>query len=333
MYEIDRAITPIASAPGEMVYCDFLEAEVETRYTTIVGNPPFVRTRTGNLYLDFVRKCTGLLVPGGELVFVVPSDFFKLTCAAPLLAEMTTDGAFTDVFHPHDESMFAGAAVDVLVFRYCRGAPQSEVRSLSYNDEPRAVFCRGGMVTFGTAQGEPVRLIGDTYDVFVGSVSGAEGVFKHAELGDTSVLVGENTRARYLFPEVYPTGDAARDVHLLAHKPALLARRIRAFGETNWFEWGAARNVATVRARAGADCVYVHTLTRRDRVAFRGVVELFGGNLLMVVPRTRGEGADGVDLDALVAHINSAAFRQEFVFSGRFRIGQRQLRLSPDRPI
>ena len=115
MYEIDNTIPALEN----ITYCDFLKQPITKKYKTIIGNPPYVRTKKGNLYIDFVRKCHGLLEDNGELVFI-PSDFLKLTCASSLLNEMLTSGSITHIYHPHDEKLFDGASIDVIVLRYCK---------------------------------------------------------------------------------------------------------------------------------------------------------------------------------------------------------------------
>ena len=65
-----------------VVYGDFMKQTITKTYKTIVGNPPYVRTKKGNLYIDFTEKCYNLLDDNGELIFIVPSDFLKLTCAS-----------------------------------------------------------------------------------------------------------------------------------------------------------------------------------------------------------------------------------------------------------
>jgi hypothetical protein len=54
-------------------------------------------------------------------------------------------------------------------------------------------------------------------------------------------------------------------------------------------------------------------------VSFSGVVNYFGGGLIMMIPKNE------IDLDKVVNFINSAKFKENFTFSGRFKIGHRQL--------
>ena len=84
MYEIDSHIKLLDGIEkGKVIYGDFMQQEITKTYKTIVGNPPFVRTKKGNLYIDFTEKCFNLLEDNGELIFIVPSDFFKLTEWSP----------------------------------------------------------------------------------------------------------------------------------------------------------------------------------------------------------------------------------------------------------
>lgn len=83
LYEIDNSITMLDKF--NVKFCDFLKEKIDKKYITIIGNPPYVRTKTGNLYIDFIDKCYELLENNGELIFIIPSDFFKLTCATKVI--------------------------------------------------------------------------------------------------------------------------------------------------------------------------------------------------------------------------------------------------------
>ncbi len=123
MYEIDKKIKLLDVAEKEkVIYGDFMKQTITKTYKTIVGNPPYVRTKKGNLYIDFTEKCYNLLDDNGELIFIVPSDFLKLTSASKLLNTMMTNGTFTHIFHPNNEKMFENASIDIIVFRYCKNS-------------------------------------------------------------------------------------------------------------------------------------------------------------------------------------------------------------------
>ena len=106
-----------------------------------------------------------------------------------------------------------------------------------------------GIVTFSDSEqtGSPLS---DTFDVYVGLVSGRDEIYR-VPFGNVDVLCDKGKADRFIFPESYPTNNKAIDDHLLANKGALLERKIRKFSESNWFEWGAPRNLTAIRANLG----------------------------------------------------------------------------------
>lgn len=322
MYEIDETLIPIANInKDDIKYADFLLKPIHETFTTIVGNPPFVRTKTGNLYIDFTKKCFHLLQPNGELIFIVPSDFFKLTSAAPLIKDMMAAGTFTHIYHPHNEKLFEGANIDVLVFRYCK---KSELPStVLYNNLEMLLVHNNGLITFsGLDIVQNTTNFSDIFDICVGLVTGKEEVYKHSTLGNITVLNGEDKIEKYIFADEFPTADQAVNDYLLAHKSVLINRAITNFNEVNWFKWGAPRNMQKMRDNYGKPCIYVYNLTRKEKVAFLGTVQYFGGGLIMLLPKLQ---IPVNKLQEIVNYLNTPAFKHSFIFSGRFKIGQRQL--------
>lgn len=328
LYEIDKTIPLLSSLKSkDVIYDDFMKVEIDKLYKTIIGNPPYVRTRKGNLYIDFIKKCHGLLEKGGELIFIVPSDFLKLTCAAKLLDKMMSTGTFTHIYHPNNEKLFENASIDVIVFRYCLN-PDIQKRVL-YNGESLYIHNSQGMITFNKMPRDDNRscLFSDYFDICVGLVSGKDQVYKNEELGNIQVLNGENKKESYIYIKAFPTDSEKVNQHLLASKESLLARRIRRFDEKNWFEWGAPRNINTMIGHKGEPCIYIHNLTRSSSVAFVGEVEYFGGGLIMLRPKLDKIHTQNTKttLRKIVSFLNSITFREQFTFSGRFKIGHRQI--------
>ena len=103
------------------------------------------------------------------------------------------------------------------------------------------------------------------------------------------------------------------------YKEELINRGIRNFNEKNWFEWGAPRNIKTIIKNMNKECIYVYNLTRKQEISFLGNVNYFGGSLLMMIPKKT------VDLTKIIMYLNSDKFKENFIFSGRFKIGHRQL--------
>ena len=321
MYEIDPTINLLDGIPKEkVVYRDFMKEPMTNKsYQTIIGNPPYVRTKKGNLYIDFTEKCVHLLEPNGELIFIVPSDFLKLTSAAKLLNTMMTHGTFTHIFHPHNEKMFEHASIDVMVFRYCKNAAIE--KKVSYNDKVLYITNSNGLITFSSeTDGENQVMFQDLFDIYVGLVSGKEEVYKNGELGNIQVLNGEDKVDKYIYIDKFPCDDDAKiNEYLLGYKSALMERGIRKFTEKNWFEWGAPRNMTAIQNNLGKECIYINNITRKAKVAFTGKVQYFGGGLIMLIPKKT------CDLSHIVSYMNSETFKENFMFSGRFKIGHRQI--------
>ena len=315
MYEIDTSLDKIKN----VIYCDFLTQTITKRYKTIIGNPPYVRTKTGNLYIDFTKKCFELLEEDGELIFIVPSDFFKLTCASKLLDDMMTHGTFTHVYHPHDEKMFEGASIDVIVYRYCKSILLE--KKVFYNTISMYIINSRGLITFSETE-ETGNIFKEYFDVYVGTVSGKESVYKNETLGNIKVLNGQDKFEKYIYIEKFPCDNQQINNYLENHKKVLIERKIKKFTEKNWFEWGALRNSTIINKNMNRDCIYIYNLTRKSCVAFLGKVTYFGSNLLMLIPKS------SVNLVDVVEYLNSDMFKNNFMFSGRFKIGHRQLCMS-----
>ena len=322
MYEIDPTIPLLNKInKNNVIYTDFITQHIPKTYKTIIGNPPYVRTKRGNLYIDFIEKCFNLLEDNGEIIFIVPSDFFKLTSASALLNKMITHGTFTHIFHPNNEKMFTNASIDIIVFRYSKN-PTLEKQTL-YNDVSLYIINSNGLITFEKEKQTNQIMFQEYFDIYVGLVSGKEEVYKNETLGNITVINGENTD-KYIYIDTFPCNNDKINTYLLEHKTELMERKIKKFTEKNWFEWGAPRNINAIHNNIGADCIYLYNLTRKPNVAFIGKVNYFGGSLLMLKPKKECKLSSNI-LTNIVDYINSNTFKQNFMFSGRFKIGHRQI--------
>ena len=230
--------------------------------------------RTGNLYIQFIEQCYNYLDDsGGELIFIVPSDFIKLTSAASIIETMTANGSFTDFLFPHDEKLFENASIDVVVFRYEKGLKANKARV-----NGKEMFCNvnKGIITFSEEELTGGTVLNSLFNVYVGIVSGKDEVYR-SKLGNIDVLTDKDRSEKFIFTETFPTENQEINAHLLSNKDKLLERKIRKFSETNWFEWGAPRNISSIKAHWGKPCIYVRNMTRNKEVAFISTVQYFGG--------------------------------------------------------
>ena len=321
-YELDSSLTTCITFGNEQkrIYADFLETTPNQYFMTIIGNPPYVKHKNVNLYIQFIERCFSLLADEGELIFIVPADFIKLTSAAPVITKMLEEGSFTDFYFPQNEKLFDKASVDIMIFRYAKGLKgRAKVR---VNGEEKYINAKSGIITFSSSliQADQ-KLISEICDVYVGLVTGLEEVFK-VPIGNMSVLNDKNKIDTYIFIKEYPSSNLIINEHLHANKNALLGRRIRTFTDKNWFEWGAPRNIKIIEEKMGSDCIYVRTITRSSEVAFLGKVQHFGGGLLCLIPKTTVTLAT---LKKIVEFLNTKEFQKEYIYSGRFKIGHKQI--------
>jgi adenine-specific DNA-methyltransferase len=318
-YELDSEVKPVISFNSYQtpIYGDFTKQHITTKFKTIIGNPPYVKQKTGNLYIKFIELCYHYLEDDGELIFIVPSDFIKLTSASSIIDTMTKNGSFTDFLFPHNEKLFENASIDVVVFRYEKGL-MSKKSIVNGKD----VFCNvnKGIITFSDSEmsGSPMDSL---FHVYVGLVSGKDAVYR-TPIGNIDILNDKDKTDKYIFTETFPTQNTQMDEHLLAHKNELLQRKIKKFSEKNWFEWGAPRNLSSIRTSWGQRCIYVRTMTRHKEIAFIGHVQYFGGTLLCLVPK---KDMMESELQRVIQHLNTSEFQKDYLYAGRFKMGHKQI--------
>jgi adenine-specific DNA-methyltransferase len=319
-YELDTTVKPVVEFNENQtaIYGDFTAQTITTKFKTIIGNPPYVKQKTGNLYIKFVEQCYNYLEDeGGELIFIVPSDFIKLTSASSIIEKMEKTGSFTDFLFPHDEKLFEGASIDVVVFRYEKGLINKKTIV-----NGKEVFCNinKGIITFSDTEVSGTSIDTD-FNVYVGLVSGKDEIYK-VPFGNIDILSDKDKEEKFIFTETFPTNNEKIDTHLQTHKSQLLERKIKKFTEKNWFEWGAPRNISSIRSNYGKPCIYIRNMTRNKEVAFMGKVQYFGGSLICLIPKK--EMAES-DMEKIVCYFNTTTFQKDYMYAGRFKIGHKQI--------
>lgn len=313
--EIDPAVAP----PGARVM-DFFALPPSEKFDTIIGNPPYVRQqdipartlalldkemfdRRSNLFLHFIERAVRHLNPGGELIFIVPREFVKLTAARRLNAFLFAEGDITDFIETGDARIFGSHNPNCAIFRFERGR-----RTRRLFDGRQFALVDGQLMFL---RGDYRLPLSELFDVRVGAVSGADAIFEHPD-GNAefvcSKTVDDGSTRRMIFDTPHP--------HLAAHKEALLARRVRHFDEANWWHWGRAHHVSA------APRIYVNCKTRRQRPFFLHECKNYDGAVLALFPKV----AD-MDLAQAVDMLNDRVDWQElgFVCDGRFLFTQRTL--------
>lgn len=324
MFEIDDSLTLLAGLNNlNYEYCDFLKMDIKKKYKTVIGNPPFVKDGSSNLYIKFIKKCFKLLELNGELIFIIPSSFFKLTMSNKLLKKMLRYGSFTHIFHPNKENLFENASIDILIFRYVRNPLLDKIVLFDDSNtiKKKYIINSDGMITFSNKLISCSKKFEDLFDIYVGLVSGKEKVFKNNVFGNICILKNEKNVCKYIYIKKYPTDDDKLNKYLLSHKKSLINRKIKKFDEKNWFEWGALRNIKKMEEHRGKKCIYVMNITRQKNIAFKGNVQYFGGGLIMLQPKKYQNGL----IKKTLSYLNSNDFKKKFTYSNRFKIGHRQL--------
>jgi adenine-specific DNA-methyltransferase len=308
---------------------DFFAYPLSERFESVIGNPPYVRfqdippaTRErldmrhfdgrSNLFLFFIEKCVRHLVDGGELIFIVPREFIKLTAARKLNRWLYETGTITHWIETGDARIFAGAVPNCAIFRFERGnfSRRTLLRTLDTPDWSERRFVEmDGQLAFTP---EPMRVpLGELFEVKVGAVSGADRIFEHPEgnmafVNSKTIDTGATRRMLYNTP--HPD--------LLPHKAALLARRIKHFDESNWWTWGRNHPVSS------APRIYVNARTRREAPFFLHPATAFDGAILALFPRDPGmDLAHAVDLLNTAVPWEALGFRVD----GRYLFAQRSL--------
>ncbi len=323
--EVDPRVAP----PGARVV-DFFAWPLTERFDTVIGNPPYVRyqdiapaTRSlfdsslfdarSNLFLFFIEKSVRHLNDGGELIFITPREFIKLTAAARLNDWLFGQGTITHWIETGDTRIFSGAVPNCAIFRFVRGDFSRRTRYRRIGDadwDEREMVHIGGQLAFTHAH--LTVPLASLFDVRVGAVSGADTVFTHPE-GNLEFVCSQTVatgKTRRMFYDVLHP-------HLEPYKDRLLARRVRDFDERNWWKWGRGYHVAP-----GVERIYVNGKTRQPRPFFTHACEAYDGSVLALFSKT-----EGVDVGRAVELLNDAVPWEElgFVVDGRYLFTQRTL--------
>lgn len=344
-FAVGVEIDPRHAPPGVRVM-DFFALPESERFATIIGNPPYVRyqdiapnTRQyfrdslldgrANLYLLFIEKCLRHLTPNGEIVFITPRDFIKSTSSVPLNQLLHACGTITDFIDLGDMRVFDDATPNCAIWRFQRNDSSRRTRyaPLGVADglaglsrlrwENRYALECGGQLLF-TSGDYPLRFA-DLAFVKVGAVSGADDIYADERYGNrqfvcsSTLTTGQTRRMLWCEPGAPPP-----EV-LKPHRDRLLARRIRAFDESNWWHWGRGYY------RSEQPRVYVNNKTRRPQPFFVHPCPHYDGSVMAIFPYDQA-----VDVRQLAAALNAVDWADlGFVCDGRFLFTQRSLEQTP----
>jgi adenine-specific DNA-methyltransferase len=304
-------------------------------FDTIIGNPPFVKLKNvegdtmdllpekipgnGNLYYFFIKYCVSILENNGELIFIVPKEWLYNVSAQFVRDYLSENGGFTHFIDCGEEKLFDDADVPALcIFRFQKGYFGGLKFYETLDD-----FYSGKYVIKQTTYSNTIvfsneiyegKRISDYFDVKVGLVTGAEKVFRvgnDTNLSDELLIsiIGTNKlSSKYIFADnVTSFQNIPTDIqeYFLSNKKKLINREIKKFNETNWWCYGALRNVDVMNSNRKR--IYGLMKTRENEVFWKGdEFEFFGGGLVGLFLKN---GLD-IDLDEVVRHMNSEQFKK-----------------------
>lgn len=334
-----------AHCPAGAMNLDFFAYPESEKFDTIVGNPPYVRYRDieprtrallrtdgfdsrSNLYLFFIDKCLRHLAPGGELIFITPRDFLKSTSARGVNRRLWELGTITDAIELGDHRVFPGAVPNCLIWRFQREDASHITR---FAEAPRAarladalgrpawerrrfLYCAGHLLF--TRGDYPLRLSQLCF-VRVGAVSGDDAIYADEVNGTLDFVCSMTARTGRTRRMIWCP--QAPHPALLAHRQRLLARRIRRFDASNWWQWGRGY-FHSERPR-----VYVNGKTRGARPFFTHPCIHYDGSVLALFPHD-----PALDVQRLCDALNEVAWDDlGFVCDGRYLFSQRSLENAP----
>ena len=325
--EIDDTINFI---DDNIIIQNFFDYSIDEKFDTIFGNPPYVRFQliediskikskfsSLNLYLYFIEKSFYHLKDDGELIFIIPREFLTSSRASVVRELLHNNGTITDIIDYQEQKMFDDASPYIIIIRYEKGNFSYKTK---YDSFIKKQIFIDGFIKFD--DGKEKQTLDTFFDVKVGIVSGDNNIYKNDEFGNIDIICSDflitQKRKKYIF---YENNIPSEVMSFLEKKKELLInRKIKSFNESNWFLWGAVRNIK--KMRGDGYCIYVNSKTRNEKPFFKEKVGYFDGSILALFPKK------DVDLDKWVDRLNNSKdefFEQGMITGNKYQFTQRGL--------
>lgn len=280
--EIDKKI-----CPKDSLNMDFFDYNISNKHDTIIGNPPYVKSRNilnyfninsklgnkkANLYLYFIEKSIEHLTDNGEIIFITPRDFINLTSASKLNEIIYKNGTITHWIEFSEKIIFDGYSPSVVIWRFEKN--NFDRKTLTNNGYRNfTILNEKLMFTNNIVSG---KRLGDLFMVKVGGVSGSDKIFTSDE-GNMEFVCSYTNKTGKLKTMFYNIINE----HIENNKEVLLNRKVRKFDEKNWWKWG--RDFY----KSDKKRIYVNTKTRNKKPFFINDCKNYDGSILALFPKTK----------------------------------------------
>lgn len=325
----DRKITSIEIDPDNkqpyFIIMDFFDYDENIKYSTIIGNPPYVSFKNickdtlskiqsklylnsydnrTNLYIHFIRKCVEHLKDNGEMILITPREFIKATSSIKLNNFLYESGTITDWYEYGDDVVFKGYSPTVVIWRFEKN---NFSRKTITNEGTKEFKLNDGQISF--TNGDNMIRFSDLFFVKVGAVSGMDEVFTN-ENGNQSFVCSFTKKTGELKKMFYNI----KHTDLLVYKDKLISRKIKKFNEDNWWQWG--RGLY----ESNSDRIYVNCKTRDNKPFFINEHKYYDGSVLAIFPKKY------MDLEKASDFLNNVDWNElGFKVGGRLCFTQKSL--------
>ncbi len=329
--ELDKTINN--KSKKEIINQDFLHYDLENKFDTVFGNPPYLKYNKDwimetnypscNMYVYFIEKALKHLNNNGEIIFIVPREFLNNTRIGKFREHLLKFGSITNIIDFQEHKMFEDSHTHIIILRYQKDLLDHKTCYEFYDDSTYA--CKNIIYNqiYYFFPKIPEHVLSDYFSIKVGLVSGANSIFEYNGINDSDTIdiicsdyYKTKTKKKY-----YLTQNPEHPV-LKNHKDYLLNRKIREFDQHNWYEWGAPRNIFFMKQLKGNECIYVNCKTRSKLPFYKDKVDYFDGSVLCLFPK------ENLNLDHYVDLLNNANFLfklQGLLVGTRYAFSQKTL--------
>lgn len=338
-FEVDEKLVERSICDTDIRVDNFLSTDITENFSTIVGNPPYVKISNippddvfdkggylnyplnANLYFYFIEKCVELLEKGGELIFICPKDFFWNESAFELRRFLFKSGSFSHYVVCEDNSYFDGADLEsLIIFRYVKSKQDREVKyyenPTNYLEEEfqKCYFNYYNRRLFNIS--DEIKKydnnpnFSDLFDIHIGNIiTGKDDIFKingEFESYSREIITTKKKTETFLCLENVQNFEEIESNRLKNYlkkkKTDLINRGIKDFDENNWWKWGVVKNVDNTTSDKGRLLLLCKT-RKKKRCWIDKSNNLVSAGLLVLVPKSKS-----LNLNQFKEFINSDNF-------------------------